>query len=319
MSGVVIDSLLERRFPGFAHFVQEQLSGRLRKLEPDRRAWLDRRRKAALLGWAAGLALAVWVAQGRETLLEVISIFTLTGGLAGFICAWLAKRYLTKAFEGDVQAEMLGPLCYFMKLGFERRPDDFHLYGYQKQGLVPDYDGHDLRNRIYGTYDGVDFECVELALTELGVTRRLRDRRYYGVLFRLSAGRRFEGRTVILDRSVRLDSLSADFREYKEQDHPNSGFTRIYQTLGTDPAEAGQLLPDDVVSGLVAIRHKSGVKSVRGAFVNGNFLLAVEYAKRPFDVDVEKTAFRSKRLIETFQGGFEDLFDILEKIRPISL
>ena len=318
MTGMERKPPLEERFPGFGDFVRDQLSGRLGKLEAQKNSWLDRRKKARALGWGVGLAAGVWFAQASPDLATTILRFAMAAFIIGGICSLLARRYLTKAFEGDVQSELLTPLCRFFRLGYERRPVDFHLYGFQQLGLVPDYDQHDLRNRIYGDWQGGGFELVELKLAEQGIPKLTGERGYQGVLFRLSARRRFEGRTVILDRGVSLDSLTADFREYREQDLGSNPFTRIYQTLGTDPGEAGQLLPDEVVSGLVAIRHKSGVKSVRGAFVNGNFLLAVEFTQRPFEVDVEKAAFRSSRLVEKYVDELEDLLAIVEALRPIS-
>ena len=308
-------SALQQRFPAFREFAEDVLRLRVRRLEFAAKSLATKRKRGRALAWGGALALAVWMAQGRAELWQILIWFVGTALVAGLLFDRLARSMIDQSFIREFHAEMLGEICRFLNFGFEQNPTDFHLYGYEQLGLVPSHADYNVQNRIYGQLEGLEFEAAQLSLKERLLVP---GQRHEALLLRMPALSRFEGRTVILQRDENLADTEGRFEGFSRIQSSNAQFAKYFETLGTDGEEVKYLLPDEAVVALVALRRKPGVRSVAGAFVNGNFLLAVELESPLFGGKEMFTATSADQLIGEYERGVADLLAIVDSLRPVA-
>ncbi|SLN33792.1 DUF3137 domain-containing protein [Roseisalinus antarcticus] len=304
---------------GFAPIFAERIAPEIDRLEAERKALLSRARRNSLISLIVGLALAggviaLWGASGGALVGAIIV------AVIGVIGALVARSMQSAKWTGAVSETVMPPVCDF--LGDVRHDrmakDGFPVGTLRTLGMIGSYDSSTLRDRIEGTYRGIDYTLVEARLTR---ESRNNDNQkstttvFDGLLFRIALPAPAPTKILIARNHGMVGNALAGLfagksgRKMPKVDTGHPDFEAAFELHAEDPDVVPGFMPPRFLDNLVAIGEaeggKKGAKGMLAAFFGEDFFLALE-RKEPF-LEVAKLGQPIHGIDEVLHDVFDDL------------
>ncbi len=265
---------------GFDTYRAKELDPLLEEMDQSRQRALAKAKQRMM--WVAPLVL---LAAG---LLWVFTQNPMFAVFAGFAGGGLGYAFVKAPFSEHnhlVKRELVTRLARFFDLNFELKPVVTPVGALRRLGLVSSYDRKSAEDRVYGVYEGVEIDLVELHLEQ---KRRSKNRTYYVTVFRgpvfvFSFPKRFNGRTIIKSDATSVGNwFTGVFSSGERVKLEDPEFERHFEVYGTDQVEARYLLTPSFMEALLGLRQslKSGVQA---AFDGGQLYITANNNQDRFE------------------------------------
>ncbi|MFN3231457.1 MAG: DUF3137 domain-containing protein [Alphaproteobacteria bacterium] len=265
---------------GFDAYRSRELDPLLEEMDQSRQRALSKAKGRMI--WVIPLVL---LAAG---LLWVFTQNPMFAVFAGFAGGGLGYAFIKAPFSEHndlVKRELVTRLARFFDLDFELKPVVTPVGALERLGLVASHHRKSAEDRIFGAYNGVEIDVVELHLEQ---RRRSKNRTHYVTVFRgpvfvFSFPKRFVGRTVIKSDATAIGNwFGGIFSSAGRVKLADPEFERHFEVYGTDQVEARYLLTPGFMEALLRLREtlKSGVQA---AFDGGQLYITANNNQDRFE------------------------------------
>lgn len=307
-STAVIDNPLAG--PAFERLYEGEIKSLLEHREAERKTAMQISRSivaagVAVLVLSSGLTFQLNHSAGfMPDIRLVLAIVVLTG----FIAMLPLNQVGGKAKLGVINA-LCVPLGLTYQLDCEEAPA---FKTFKALRLVERPENVFFQDHFAGTRSGCAFEMCEARLTRgSGKERRVV---FYGQLMRIAFPQRFLGTTVVLRESGWFNRFECPPHLSKvglEDPH----FEKIFEVFGDDQVEARAILTPSFMQQLIDLEQAFSGSHVRGAFVDGDLLIAFEAPNR-FEIGSMFTTLVDRKRVETIAHDIGAVFRLIDSVIP---
>lgn len=186
----------------------------------------------------------------------------------GIMMYWIMK----KGFESKIKEKIMGPICKcFGNMSWSQSYLTFDAERFVEAGLFRNFDSFDVDDAFVGTYKDCDIDIVEAEFT-VGSGKN-RSTVFNGLLIKLDMNKNFKGHTLLTENTFFHKSPLAHLRHTELEDVM---FEKKYDVFTDDEVEARYILTSKLMDKLVKVKMAFRSKSIRCAFLKGQFLIAME-------------------------------------------
>jgi hypothetical protein len=226
------------------------------------------------LGWVLRLQLS----EDNKLPIGIIMLFILLIGVGYVIYVWIYAP--KKEFKNTVRDFIMDIVCQFMgDLQYSRKPGgDFHIKRFSRLGIVGASKIKRFEDLFVGRHRDTAFKLVEAVIETGGKNSSTV---FDGVFLEIDVPQDFSCRVLIgRDKGKVINSVKGFFKGLKKIpdqrvvfDHP--AFDVRYAVYADDVEGALNLMTPGFCDALVDLANSYGENALSGAFIDGQFLLAI--------------------------------------------
>lgn len=201
--------------------------------------------------------------KGRRV--EEPGIYLIGFGIAAY---WMIK----KGFENKIKEKIMRPLCScFGNMTWSQFYSFVDADRFVEAGLFRQYSSYDVDDAFVGTYKDCNIDIVEAEFT--AGSGKNRSTVFNGLLIKLDMNKKFKGHTLLMEDKLFHKSPLSHLRHTELEDVV---FEKKYDVFTDDEVEARYILTPKLMDKLAKIKMAFRSKSIRCAFLDGQFLIAME-------------------------------------------
>jgi hypothetical protein len=273
MSNPTLD-LLALDDAGIQKLYADRIRPILQASEVDRQSAMRAFMMRGALGGVGALAVAAVTLWGSGEIFNALAF----GGVAAFVAYWIAYQPLgavatsTKEKSLSTIAEAIG--CSYRLTAFD--PPALPKFGELR--LLPSCDRSSYEDCFSGNHRGCAFSFYEGHLEK---KVRTKDGESWQTVFRgqlmcIAFPKKFLGTTIVRRDAGIFNALQRWFTGLQRVDLGDSRLEKAFEVYSSDQVEARYLIHPVFMERLLALETHFKGKNLRGAFADGELLIAVE-------------------------------------------
>lgn len=203
---------------------------------------------------------------------------------------WISRPAI--ANRDAMRAVVIEPICRHLgDMAYSRKgKEDFELFRFEDNDVVGNYNRAELEDLFSGHHRDTGFRVVEARLKRRRVAKRSSSRTVFkGLLFDIEVPQPFTCHVLLAsDKGGLVNRVEGFFRdkfggmEAVSFDHP--AFEARFEVYSDDPAAARGLMTPALLDSLVALAEAAEGRTLKAAFADGRFLLALPNREDLFEI-----------------------------------